>query len=177
VPARSSLVPHGGNALRRGHTTCSVTQQIGACVPFTFLSCSCLGASSFFQDQFHSSVYLSPTPHLQTHPVTHEDQGNRGDVEMVRGGGRVWGQRLCPERAQKELPAFLLESPSYPLYLMEPVQDPLVHLNRGRKHGQLDSTHSPFSLFSMFSRALPMYQALWRHPRACSPTYLSLPTA
>lgn len=50
------------------------------------------------------------------------------------GGDRGWGAEASdagPEQVCKGLPPLLLESPSYPLYLMEPVQDPLVHLRGG----------------------------------------------
>ena len=40
------------------------------------------------------------------------------------------------------LPPLLLESPSYSLHLVEPVQDPLVHLRGGGEStGQLGSEH------------------------------------
>lgn len=59
--------------------------------------------------------------------------------KVVEKWQRRWKQDLGeghtgPERACKGLPALLLQSPCYPLYLMEPVQDPLVHLQDVRGH-------------------------------------------
>lgn len=49
----------------------------------------------------------------------------------------MWEQRGWAHRVYRMVPALLLESPSYPLHLMEPVQDSLIHLQGGRRNGNV----------------------------------------
>lgn len=51
-------------------------------------------------------------------------------------------QRHGTQGACKGLPPLLLESPCYPLHLMEPVQDPLIHLQGGRRRHKSPGLHS-----------------------------------
>lgn len=91
---------------------------------------------------------------------------------LPRPDRRWWGQRLRREtQAPRVLPPFLLESPSYSLHLVEPVQDPLVHLRGGG-----ESTHQPGSEISTVSGA-PGHQGYWPGPPGpvCVPLPCSLP--
>lgn len=61
--------------------------------------------------------------------------GDNGTRE--KGGRNMWEQRGWAHRVCRMVPALLLESPSYPLHLMEPVQDSLIHLQGGRRSGNV----------------------------------------
>lgn len=91
-----------------------------------------------------------------------------GKARKMRAGGNVWEQRCWAHRACTMVPALLLESPSYPLHLMKPVQDSLIHLQEDRRNKWFEQAVSSKTL--AFEHVLPICWHYLRRSRRCGHT-------
>ena len=92
-------------------------------------------ASSSFRDPMLLLHFSQPGPFFSALSLCLVKAGKMGEngTKGERWRNRVGAKGLGPQSVRM-VPALLLQSPRYPLYLMEPVQDALIHLQEGRRH-------------------------------------------